>query len=236
MMSPTQKVASVLVALSTPCVVVAAAVVLFLNPIWIGFEQDRSDVAALTGYSPAEVRQVTGGILSDLVFGPPSFDVTVNGQPVLDARERSHMADVRNVFMGLGVVALVAAAIMVVAGIWSRGRAWFWRSVRAGSRLTLAGVVVVGIGFAVFFEQAFLLLHEVFFPEGNYQFDPRTEKLVQLLPDQFWAETTVAVALAVLALTIAALVGSDRLLARSLRAEKPVAAGGETLRDAEVLP
>jgi integral membrane protein (TIGR01906 family) len=235
-MSPAQQLASVLVALSTPCVVVAAAVVLFFNPIWIGFEQDRSDVSALTGYSPAEVRQVTGSILSDLVFGPPSFDVTVNGQPVLDARERSHMADVRNVFMGLGLVALVAAAIMVVAGIWSRGRAWFWRSVRSGSRLTLAGVVVVGLGFALFFEQAFLLLHEIFFPEGNYEFDPRTEKLVQLLPDQFWAETTVAVALAVLTLTIVALLGSDWLLARALGAQPGSVAVAEPLPDVEARP
>ncbi len=65
--------------MATPCVAVAVAVLLFLNPIWVGFDQGRSDVAQLTGYTPAQVSQVTGSILSDLVFGPPNFDVTVNG-------------------------------------------------------------------------------------------------------------------------------------------------------------
>jgi integral membrane protein (TIGR01906 family) len=234
--SPAQTIASVLVALSTPCVVVAAAVVLFLNPVWVGFDQERSDVSALTGFTPTEVRQVTGSILSDLVFGPPSFDVAVNGQSVLDARERSHMADVRNVLIDLGLVALAATVVLIAAGMLSRGQAWFWQAVRAGSRLTLAGVVVVGLGFAIFFEQAFLLFHEIFFSAGSYEFDPTKEKLVQLFPDQFWSETSVAIALAVLALTVVALVGSDRLLARSLRVESASGGAPEGLRDAEARP
>ena len=41
--------------MATPCVIVAVAVLLFLNPIWVGFDQDRSDVDQLTGYTPAQV-------------------------------------------------------------------------------------------------------------------------------------------------------------------------------------
>ena len=85
-LSRSERLASVVAAVATPCVIVAVAVLLFLNPVWVGFEQDRSDVVGLTGYTPAQVREVTGSILSDLVFGPPSFDVTVNGAPVLDER------------------------------------------------------------------------------------------------------------------------------------------------------
>jgi integral membrane protein (TIGR01906 family) len=79
----------------------------------------------------------------------------------------------------------------------------------------LAGVVVVGIGFAVFFDQAFELFHEIFFPPGTYMFDPRTEKLVQLFPDQFWSETSVAIAVVVLALAIAVFLGAGRLAGRA---------------------
>jgi integral membrane protein (TIGR01906 family) len=73
------------------------------------------------------------------------------------------------------------------------------------------GVVVVGAAFAVFFEQAFELFHEIFFPPGTYMFDPATDKLVQLFPDQFWSETSVALAATVLLLAIVVAVVADRL-------------------------
>jgi integral membrane protein (TIGR01906 family) len=198
-----ERVAAIVAGVATPFVVVAVAVLLFLNPIWVGFDQDRSDVAGLTGYSHAQVVQITGSILSDLTFGPPNFDVSVGGAPVLDAGERGHMADVRKVLLSLGLLALIAAVLLLLAGLAGRGRRPFWRAVSRGARVLVVGVVVVGAGFALFFDQAFELFHEVFFAPGTYMFDPRTEKLVQLFPDQFWSETSVAIAAAVLVLALA---------------------------------
>ena len=230
-LTPARTVASVVVVIATPFAVVAVAVLMFLNPAWVGFEQDRSGVPALTGYSHAEVQQVTGSILSDLVFGPPDFGVAVDGSsvPVLDSRERSHMVDVRNVLLDLGLLALLAAAALVVIGIASRAGAWFWDAVEVGSRVTIVGVAVVGLGFAIFFEQAFELFHELFFSPGSYSFDRADEKLVQLFPDQFWAETSVAIALGVLGVALLAGFAARRLSARSsASAGEPL--GGSSVR------
>jgi len=210
-LSPLERVAAVGAAVATPFVIVAVAVLLFLNPIWVGFDQDRTNVAGLTGYTPSQLREVTGSILSDLVLGPPTFDVAVDGQPVLDERERGHMADVRTVLAGLGGAALVAAVLLAAIGLASRGRRWFWRAAAAGASVLAGGVIVVGLAFAVFFDQAFGLFHEVFFPPGTYTFDPRTEKLVQLFPDQFWSETSVALAVAVLILSLGVAYGCRHL-------------------------
>jgi integral membrane protein (TIGR01906 family) len=204
----------VVVALATAVATASVAAAIFLNPMWIGFEQDRSDVAGLTGYTPQQVRDVTGSILSDLVVGPPDFDVAVNGSPVLDPRERGHMADVRTVFAALGLVALAAWLVLLAAALVSRLSRGFWRAVRAGS-LVLAVVVVVGGGaFGLFFDQAFELMHETFFPAGTYTFDPRTERLVQLFPTQFWMDSSVALALAALVLALGLAFASGRLAGR----------------------
>jgi integral membrane protein (TIGR01906 family) len=210
-----ERIAATIGVVATPFVIVAVAVFLFLNPIWVSFEQDRSNAAGFTGYTPAQVHTVTGSILSDLVFGPPNFDVTADGTAggpvVLDERSRQHMKDVRSVLMELGAAALIATILLAGAGLFSRGRRWFWRAVSLGAKVLIVGVIVVGGAFAILFEQAFEIFHEIFFPPGTYMFDPAKEKLVQLFPDQFWSETSVALAATVLALGVLVLVIARRL-------------------------
>jgi len=214
-LSPAERLGVILVAIATPCVIVGLSVLVFLNPIWIGFEQDRSNIDKLTGYTSAQVHEVTGSILSDLVFGPPNFAVTVDGAPVLDARERGHMVDVRTVMGELGFVAVLAAVMLVALGLYSRGRRWFWWAASIGARVLLVGVVVVGLAMTLVFDQIFELFHEIFFAPGTYLFNTSSEKLVQLFPDQFWSETSIALAGVVLVLAVIVGQGGGRLAARA---------------------
>ena len=118
----TPRVAAILVGIATPIVIVGAALALLLTPAWIGFEQERSGVPALTGFAPDQVRRITGSIVFDLVVGPPSFAVTVAGQPVLYAPERSHMADVRGVLLAFAAVVAIALAVLLVLAVPNRRR------------------------------------------------------------------------------------------------------------------
>jgi len=140
---------------------------------------------------------------------------------VLEPRERSHMVDVRTVFISLGLVALAATVLLAGLLVASRGRRWFWRATEVGASVFAGGVVVVGLAFTVFFEQAFEIFHRIFFPPGTYTFDPLTEKLVQLFPDQFWVETSLALAVAVLLLSLAVRAGARRLGRATVAAEMP---------------
>jgi integral membrane protein (TIGR01906 family) len=196
--SLTRVLLATLVAVSTIVVIVAVAIALFLNPVWVGFEQDRTGAAGLTGFTSEQVHDVTGGILRDLVIGPPAFDQVVDGAPVLKDRERSHLVDVRGVFIAFGGLALLGALTLVNAGIASRGAGWFRRSVGAGATILAALVLVGGVIVAVAFDQAFEVFHRLFFAGGTYTFYPRTDRLVQLFPDAFWAETSIAVGAAIL--------------------------------------
>jgi integral membrane protein (TIGR01906 family) len=182
-----------LISVATVFVVIGLAIAAFFNPLWIGFEQERVGVPAITGYTPDQVDGVTGSILSDLFLGPPEFAAAVNGQPVLDAAERSHMMDVRAVLLGFGIVLGIGVTTLVGFLAARRREAWVWRAIARGSgALVLAGFVV-GVSVVFFFDAAFQLFHVIFFPQGNFSFDPRTERLTQLFPDQFWTETTIGI-------------------------------------------
>jgi integral membrane protein (TIGR01906 family) len=216
MRTRTELASAVVAGIATPVVIIGVSVLLFLNPLWVGFEQGRSDVTAWTGYSRAQVDQVTGSILSDLVFGPPRFAVQVNGVQVLDPREVSHMADVRSVMMTLGALALLALVALVAAAATNGRKRAFWEGIRLGSGVLIAGVFVIGAAFAVFFDQMFLIFHDIFFAPGTFAFDPSKEKLVQLFPDQFWSDTSMALAGAVLVLAVGTHLAARRRLRRSI--------------------
>jgi integral membrane protein (TIGR01906 family) len=201
----------VLVGVATALVIVAIAIVPFLSPTWVGFEQDRSQAQAWTGYTTGELRTATNAILADLVLGPPDFDVQVAGALVLEAREQAHMRDVRNVFMALYIAAAVSIVVLAVAAWRVRDRARLWGAVRRGAIGLAVGVVALGLVALVAFDSLFSIFHELFFPAGSYTFDPLTERLVQLFPFQFWQETAIVVGLVILAISaVVALVARRR--------------------------
>jgi len=218
-----ERLAAFVTALAAAVVVIAIAILPFLSPAWVSFEQGRTHAAELTGYSPTNLSTATNAILHDLVIGPPDFAVTVAGAPVLEERERAHMRDVRGVFAGFGLLAVVAAVGLVVltAGARRMGhpeRAW--GAIAAGMRGLIVGIVIAGVVAAVAFDTVFDLFHQLFFPGGSYTFDPRTDHLVQLFPLDFWSETTIVLGGVIIVIaTTVAIVASRRA-----RAVRPVPA------------
>lgn len=210
MTSVAGRAASILVGMATAIVIVSVAVLPFLSPQWVAFEQGRSNATGWTGYTTDELNVATGAILSDLVVGPPDFDVAVRDEPVLDAREQGHMRDVRTVFVGLWALTAVSVVLLVLAAR-RPDRGALWRAVQRGSLGLTLVVVALGVGSLVAFDAMFELFHRVFFPAGSYTFDPSTERLVQLFPFQFWEETALVVGVVIVAIALVVAVVGGRL-------------------------
>jgi len=203
-----------MIAASTALVLLGASILPFANPVFVRFEQDRTGVGALTGYDAAELDRVTDSILGDLFLLQGNFTVgDPRLMPILSDREQAHMRDVRGVFQGF--FALVVASAVVLAWAFRRARAGgaraaAWRSVGSGAR-ALAVVLVVAGAFAVFaFDAAFEVFHRLFFSAGSYTFDPRTDRLVQLFPEQFWSETAIAVGVVAIVVAVLTAWGAGR--------------------------
>ncbi len=133
------------------------------------------------------------------------------------ADETSHMTDVRRVLDGAKL--LIPAGFFVMAIRLQRARARsaeaMFRLVRDGSVAAGAAVAFLGIIAALAFEQAFLLFHEVFFPQGNFLFDPATSNLVRLYPDWYWQGITFRIGLSFIALAAAVAVAASVGLRRA---------------------
>ena len=101
--------------------------------------------------------------------------------------------------LGTGAV----SAIAIGAALARRpDRKSTWRGIGRGGAAVALGVVILAVGGLLAFGPLFELFHRVFFPAGNYAFDPRTQHLVQLYPHAFWQIAAAAYAMLALALGV----------------------------------
>ena len=184
---------------------------LLFNPWFTSVLQSRHEVAAALETSQAEIDRVTGEILVDLYVAGDFDAALVDGQPLLDERERSHMGDVSWLVRLLGAITLLSLILAVVTGAWLR------REQRRQGRImfTAAGLVgalaiVIAAVFAVAFEPAFLAFHAIFFPPGTYLFSEGSQ-LILLFPEGFWFDATLAAgATIVVTAAVVAVIGFAR--------------------------
>ena len=200
--------AGLLFGLSLAVLVTLAGPLLLFNPWFTSALQARHGVAAALSTTTPEVDRVTGEILGDLYADGP-FDAALSGdEPLLNERERSHMHDVAvlvRILLGVLVMALVVGGVAL---------AWLRREPgRIGRIMLVAGGLIGGIAivlagiFAVAFEPAFLVFHELFFPPGTYLFEPGS-KLITLFPEGFWFDAARAAgATIVIAAVLVTLIG-----------------------------
>jgi len=193
-----------LVGVATSLVILGGSILPFLTPAYVRFEQDRVGVS-IENASPADLDQVASSLLGDLLFWRGDFDVAVFRTTLLNDRERAHMRDVRGVFAGFWL--LVLASMVVLVTVFRRGRdaearAATWRAVSGGARGLAIALVVAGAVALLAFDAAFEVFHRLFFGAGTYTFDPRTDHLVQLFPEQFWSDTALAVGVVAIAVAL----------------------------------
>jgi integral membrane protein (TIGR01906 family) len=194
------RLAAFLIAAATALVILGVSIVPFLTDNYIHIEQERARAERLT------LQAVTTAIVHDLLLGGEFATIDASGAPALNERERAHMRDVRGVFQGFFLLVAGGIVVLVFAAWRARGRdgrAATWRAVGRGARGLVVVLAIAG-AFAVFaFDAAFEVFHRLFFSAGSYTFDPRTDRLVQLFPEQFWSETAIAVG--VVSITLALL-------------------------------
>jgi integral membrane protein (TIGR01906 family) len=170
---------------------------------------DPIDLAALAGWHNGWFAYVTG----DGDRAPLSF-----GAVVFTTAEYAHMADVRHVFVGARIVAIVAAlvAALLLLRAARRGRLAAAVLARDAAIAACIGTAIIAVAAAVAFDPVFLLFHEVFFPQGNFLF-PANSNLLAMYPDPYWYGVTLRVGVTFVAVMAVIAIGAAATLRRARR-------------------
>ncbi len=135
--------------------------------------------------------------------------------------EVNHMHDVKWVLL----IATVAVAALFLLTLFSsislreRAPGTIRRSLFCGAWITLGLIVVLGVMGVFGWEWLFTTFHQVFFPQGNWEFSVRST-LIRLYPSQFWIDAAIAVAVLVAAQITLLLVTTWPTKYRKLKAER----------------
>ena len=188
------------VPLATMLTIGAVSLLLLFTPFWLHPALDAADSAAWLGISPQAAHDYSDRTVKDLVLATGDFDFAApDGTAFFDASERAHMRDVRVVLYGFLGLSTIAAIFLGVVTYRRRADSAFLKRISRGGLWLVVCTIVLGVFAAVAFDQAFELFHEIFFPGGNFSFDPATQRLVQLYPFAFWQYTTAALGVLLIA-------------------------------------
>ena len=193
---------------SVAVIILLAGPLLLFNPALTSALQVRHDVASAFGTTQDEIERVTAAYLADIYLDGP-FDASLDGErPLLDAVERSHMSDVSRLVRILALILGVAAVVAIVTGYVLRREPR-----RQGEIMMIAAgalgatALALGLFFAVAFDTAFLLFHQLLFPPGTYLFATGSD-LITLFPEPFWFDAAIlAGASIVLTAVLVAVIG-----------------------------
>lgn len=221
------KLRATLIALTVPLTVlmiairaVASAPFLWLEYHRPGFPEDSY------GYYLVE-RMRLGSYGVDYInnFAPREYlaRVTTGADNTLAFTEAevNHMHDVKWVLL----IATVAVAAIFLLTLFSsislreRAPGTIRRSLFSGAWITLGLIAVLGVVGVFGWEWLFTTFHQVFFPQGNWEFSVRSS-LIRLYPPQFWIDAAIAVAVLVAAQITLLLVTTWPTKYRKLKAER----------------
>ena len=167
-----------------------------------GFE--KYDVSRITGISESDLLQVSSDIRSYFNSGQEPLEIRtrVYGEKrdLFNAREITHMRDVKQLVQGVYIVAAVTAVYLLgtvgIGVVFHRRRfaAILARRVLWSGGLTLLLIISIGLFALVGFDTLFQKFHQLSFANDFWQLDPRTDFLVMLFPQDFWFDATIWVA------------------------------------------
>lgn len=140
-------------------------------------------IAEQTGYTREQIRENydvlidynLSGAQKELVF--PDFPMSAEG--------RIHFEEVKAIFQLLFRL-LAASALLLAAGVlWKRKRGEYGYLLPGGIG-AMTAALAAGCAFALDWERAFTLFHEMLFANDYWIFDPARDPVIDILPDAFF--------------------------------------------------
>ncbi len=193
------QILKLLIVLLIPIFIVGGAVRLLATDPYLAFEYNRASFPPDTfGFTNQQRFILASTNIHYVRAHLPSDELsiqTLNGAPVYNPREVSHMADVQAVFQSVFRVWQVTFILLILLGfvLWRAGeRKTLASAIQSGGLLT-SGIILSIALLAIFaWRFWFETFHLFFFKPGSWLFS-YSDTLIRLFPVEFWFDATLTI-------------------------------------------
>ena len=190
--------------LCLPILLLTASIAWAFNSVWLyeyGFE--KYNISRVTGLASPELNRAATGLIGYFNSDEDYINLTVikDSAPfeLFNEREVAHLRDVKGLIW-LDYRFLLGTLIYVLgyAGVrlWRKDRRQLARGLVYGNGLTLALMLLLGLGALMDFDRLFLQFHLISFANEFWLLDPSRDYLIMLFPQGFWYDAFLFIALA----------------------------------------
>ena len=207
------KLLSVLCAVCVCFFLLTAAIGLpiYIRPFYYA-HIEAFDLARVSGYSEAEIREAYDEVLDYLTLPGKEFGTGVLPH---SADGKAHFEDCKVLFdlnasilLGSGLVLAVLFFMRKKWGPYRIGKhsAAFWAAV-----LSVTAPIMIGCLAALDFDRAFVIFHSIFFPgKTNWVFDWYTDQIIRVLPQEFFMDCAILIGVGLITMAVGILVWESR--------------------------
>ena len=203
------KLLSILCAVCVVFFLLTAAIGLpiYIRPFYYA-HIEAFDLARVSGYSEAEIREAYDEVLDYLTLPGKEFSTGVLPH---SAEGKAHFEDCKVLFdlnasilIGSGLVLAVLFFLRKKWGPYRLGKhsAPFWAAV-----LSLTAPMIIGALAALDFDRAFVIFHSIFFPGNtNWVFDWYRDPIIRVLPQEFFMDCAILIGVGLITMAVGILV------------------------------
>lgn len=127
------------------------------------------------------------------------FKVTIKGEMVefFSDRDKLHMVDVKNLFQIGNILrnglALFMGLVIILFKFYKRLKIDIIKCVLFSSIIGVVLFLILIILISIDFNRYFTIFHEIFFNNDLWLLDPSTDRLVNIFPEEFFADTVIRI-------------------------------------------
>lgn len=119
--------------------------------------------------------------------------------PTLPSSESalSHFVEVKNIFIAFYFILPITAIMLIMAILYKRKQNDY-KYLRTSALTCIVLPSIVGAACAINFDRTFILFHKLFFNNDDWLFNPKTDPIILLLPEEFFLHCAILIVAIVL--------------------------------------
>lgn len=189
---------------------VAISVVLVLNMRWLyEYDMQKLNLAETTGYSEEVILKNYDVLIAYNNVRSKMDELEFLDFPMSE-QGRIHFQEVKQIFVVIQYGAMVTGVLFVLLLIRQLRRRNYM-CLRLTALITLTVPALIGILAALFWDKVFVLFHRIFFRNDFWLFDPDTDPIIWILPDQYFFHCALVIVLFLLAASAVCAAGANIL-------------------------